>query len=104
MWRSDLIAAKFHKDDVNAILRIPLSHRQALDAMIWLHTKKGAYLVKSGYHAGRQIKKNEVGVETSTGLFGVQVGQNYGSSKCLTRLRSSAGGHVKTFCLPMQTL
>ena len=39
LWRSDLIAAKFHKDDVDAILRIPLSHRQASDAMIWLHTK-----------------------------------------------------------------
>ena len=104
MWRSDLIAAKFHKDDVDAILRIPLSHRQALDAMIWLHTKKSVYSVKLGYHAARQLKKNEDGAETSTGLFGVQVGQNYGSSKCLTRLRSSAGGHVKTFCLPMQTL
>ena len=97
MWRSGLIAAKFHKDDVDAILRIPLSHRQAPDEMIWLRTKKGVYSVKSGYHAGRQIKKNEDGVETSTGLFGVQVGQNYGSSKCLTRLRSSVGGQVKTF-------
>ena len=71
MWRSDLIAAKFHKDDVDAILRIPLSHKQALDAMIWLHTKKGVYSVKSGYHVVRQIKKNEDGVETSTGLFRV---------------------------------
>ena len=104
MWRSDLIAAKFHKDDVDAILRIPRSHRQAVDAMIWLHTKKGVDLVKSGYHAGRQIKKNEDEAETSMGLFGVQVGQNYGSSKCLTKLRSSVGGHVKTFCLPVQTL
>ena len=104
MWRSGLIAAKFHKDDVDAILRIPLSHRQASDAMIWLHTKKGVYSIKSGYHAGRQIKKNEDRAETSTGPFGVQVGQNYGSSKCLTKLRSSVGGHVKTFCLPVQTL
>ena len=73
MWKSDLIDAKFHKDDADAIMRIPLSHKQASDAMIWLHTKKGLYLVKLGYHATRQLKKNEDRAETSTGPFGVQV-------------------------------
>ena len=73
VWKSDLIDAKFHKDDANAIMRKPLSHRQALDAMIWLHTKKSVYSVKLGYHAARQLKKNEDGAETSTSPFGVQV-------------------------------
>ena len=72
-WKSDLIVAKFHKEDVDTILRIPLSHRQASDAITWLHTKKGAYSVRSGYHAARILKKSEEVVETSMGPFGVQV-------------------------------
>jgi len=34
-----------------------LSHRQTLDVIILLHTKKGIYLVKSGYHVARQLQK-----------------------------------------------
>ena len=72
-WKNDLIVAKFHKEDADAILRIPLSHRQASDAITWLHTKKGDYSVRSGYHAARKLKKSEEMAETSTGPFGVQV-------------------------------
>ena len=54
-------------------MRIPLSHKQASDAITWLHTKKGEYPVRSGYNAARTLKKSEEGAETSTGPFGVQL-------------------------------
>ena len=73
MWSSAIIHAIFHKDDANAILRIPLSHRQTSDVIMWLHTKKGVYLVKSGYHAARQLQKMDTWAETSSGPIGVQV-------------------------------
>ena len=87
VWKSDLIDAKFHKDDANAIMRKPLSHRQALDAMIWLHTKKSVYSVKLGYHAARQLKKNEDEAETSTSPFGVQVWSKLWKLKVLNKIK-----------------
>ena len=73
MWYSEIIRANFHKKDANAILKISLSHRQASDVIMWLHTKKGVYSVKSGYHVARQLKKIKSWAETSTGPIGVQV-------------------------------
>ena len=70
---SEIIRANFHNEDADAILRIPLSHRQASDVIMWLHTKKGVYSVKLGYHVARQLKKMESWVETSAGPIGVQV-------------------------------
>ena len=72
-WRRDFIMAHFHKDDAEAILRLPLSHRLGPDAVAWLHNKRGVYSVKSGYHVARQIKKNENWVECSSGPTGLQV-------------------------------
>ena len=40
---------------------------------MWLHTKKGVYSVKSGYHVARQLQKMESWAETSAGPIGVQV-------------------------------
>ena len=73
MWYSEIIRANFHKEDADAILKIPLSHRQASDMILWLHTKKGVYSVKSGYHVARQLKKMESWAEASAGPIGVQV-------------------------------
>ena len=73
VWCSDIIQANFRKGDVNAILRIPLSHRQTLDVIMWLHTKKGVYSVKSGYHVARQLQNMELWAETLAGPIGVQV-------------------------------
>ena len=58
-WDRELIVAAFHREDVVAILRIPLSHRVVLDVLIWLHTKNGEYTVKSGYQITRLIQKQE---------------------------------------------
>ena len=56
-WDREVIESKFHTEDAEAIMRIPLSCRQAVDVMIWLHTKDGEYFVKSGYHVARMISK-----------------------------------------------
>ena len=37
----ELITAAFHKEDADAILRIPLSSRVVSDVLFWLHTKNG---------------------------------------------------------------
>ena len=50
--------AKFHRDDVEAILCIPLSTREIMDFVMWLHTTSGMYLVKSGYHVAAQVLRD----------------------------------------------
>ena len=50
LWRRDLMTTIFHKEEVNAICRIPLSRRQVDDSIVWLHTRNGGYSVRSGYH------------------------------------------------------
>ena len=56
-WDRELIVEAFHKEDAEAILRIPLSHRLFSDAMIWLHTTSGEYAVRLGYHIAQLILK-----------------------------------------------
>ena len=72
-WNCEVIKANFHGDDANAILRIPLIHRQTSNVIIWLHTKKGIYSVKSGYHVARQLQKINGWIETSTGSIRAHV-------------------------------
>ncbi|KAL0008677.1 hypothetical protein SO802_010179 [Lithocarpus litseifolius] len=38
-WRIDMIMSLFHKNDAEAICRIPLSRRSISDSIIWLHNK-----------------------------------------------------------------
>ena len=56
-WDREMVETKFHRLDAEAILLIPLSHRQAPDVLFWLHTKSGDYSVKYGYHTARLISK-----------------------------------------------
>lgn len=65
--------AHFHKDDADAILRLPLSHRHVPNAIFWLHNKKGVYTVKSSYHVARQALKTEDWAKSSSGPIGYQV-------------------------------
>lgn len=58
-WDRELIVAAFHREDAEAILRIPMSHRLVSDAMTWLYTKNGEYTVRSGYHITQSILKLE---------------------------------------------
>ena len=55
---------------MEAILRLPLSHIHAPDAIVWLHNKRGVYSVKSGYNVARQVFKTEVWAESSSGPKG----------------------------------
>ena len=41
-----------------------------LDAMIWLHTKNGEYMVRSGYHIAQLILKQEKDFEESLKVEG----------------------------------
>ena len=55
----------FHRDDVKAILHIPLSCRYIMDKVMWLHTNNESYSVKSGYHVATQVLRNENRAESS---------------------------------------
>ena len=56
-WDRELIEARFHREDAEAILRLPLSRRHASDLLIWLHTKNGEYSVRSGYHVAKELSR-----------------------------------------------
>ncbi|XP_075659232.1 uncharacterized protein LOC142629133 [Castanea sativa] len=42
-WDCGYIEWNFHSEDAAAILRIPLSRRQIVDSIFWLHNKNGVY-------------------------------------------------------------
>lgn len=42
-------------DDAFAICKIPLSHRDVADRLVWLGTKNGVYTVKSGYFWSKNV-------------------------------------------------
>ena len=54
-----MISKIFHREDVDAIYRIPLSRRQVGDFIFWVHTRNGGYSVKFGYHVAREVIKHE---------------------------------------------
>ncbi|XP_023898690.1 uncharacterized protein LOC112010575 [Quercus suber] len=59
-WRRDILMAKFNRDEVEAVCRIPLSRRVMEDSMVWLHNRRGVYTVRSGYHLARQRACHDV--------------------------------------------
>ena len=56
-WRQDIIMERFNREDVEAICKIPLSHRRETNAVVWLHNKDGKYSVRSDYHVARKVLK-----------------------------------------------
>jgi len=60
-----VLVAKFHRDDVEAILWVPLSGRHVSDAIMWLPNKSGVYSMKYGYHMARMISREVGGWEES---------------------------------------
>ena len=58
-WDCQLIDRIFHRKDAEAIKQIPLSRRNTPDTIFWLHTGKGEFSVKSGYHVARNLKQEE---------------------------------------------
>lgn len=69
-WRHDYINSMFHKEDVEAILRIPLSHRQLSDTIVWLYNRKGVYSIKTGYYVAKRVMRHENRAESSFGPVG----------------------------------
>ena len=67
-WDRGLIGVKFHKEDAEAILRIPLSSRNIPDSIVWLPNKDREYLVKSGYFTARELDSEMDGRVESSGL------------------------------------
>ena len=63
IWDREFIEANFHIDDAKAILSMPLSHRNAADLLMWVHSKDGEYTIRSGYHIARGITRQEAGME-----------------------------------------
>ena len=67
-WRRDTIMEKFCAEEATAICKIPLSRRNIVDSMVWMHTKHGKYPVKSGYHLARKVIRNDDKVGSSEGV------------------------------------
>ena len=51
-----MIMSTFHREDAEAIYRIPLSQRYVSDSIIWLYNKNGNFSVKSAYNVARRIQ------------------------------------------------
>ena len=87
-WDRELIATAFHKEDADAILRIPLSSRAVSDVLFWLHTKNGEYTVKSGYQTARLILKQEKDLgECSKAADGSHIWKNVWKLKVPNKIR-----------------
>ena len=59
---------KFHREDAEAILCIPLSRRNIPDSLMWLPNKDGVYTVKSGYFIARELASEMDGREESSSV------------------------------------
>ena len=54
-WRFEFILDMFEQADAEAICRIQLSRRDVGDTLIWMHHKKGLFIVKSTYKVVREV-------------------------------------------------
>lgn len=53
-WKKERLLQVISKEEVEAILTIPISMFQREDLLMWHHTSNGEYSVKSGYHIAVQ--------------------------------------------------
>jgi hypothetical protein len=60
-WNSLIISENFMKEEVEAILNIPLSPILPQDRIIWIGSKSGMFTVKSVYHIGSVLKEDARG-------------------------------------------
>lgn len=66
----EMLNAGFWERDVEAILRIPLTHGEVQDIQIWHYEMNGKYRVRSGYRLARMIKTLSSGMEGSSSTAG----------------------------------
>ena len=76
IWRYEDIMAIFHRE---AMCQIPLSRRNVLDTIFWLHNSRGVFTVKFAYHVARRLLNDENRVGTSRGCAAKMYGLQYGS-------------------------
>ena len=50
-WDLEILRDLFIEDDVQQILKIPLSSRRTKDSWLWIEGEKGVFSVKSAYHS-----------------------------------------------------
>ena len=67
-WDHGLIGVKFHREDAEAILCIPLSRRNIPNSIVWLPNKDGEYTVRLGYFTARELDNEKDGRVESSGL------------------------------------
>ncbi|KAK2664395.1 hypothetical protein Ddye_002969 [Dipteronia dyeriana] len=57
-WNTQLIKQNFCKQDVDAILQIPVISGSTVDMNLWHFKESGNYTVKNGYWIGRGLGEN----------------------------------------------
>jgi hypothetical protein len=87
-WNKSLIEQHFMREEVEAILNIPLSPLLPKDRLIWRCTKNGEFSVRSAYHLGLDVR-TEMNPSSST-----KTGENEVWKVCWT---SNVPPAVKTF-------
>jgi ribonuclease HI len=60
-WDEAKLCDTFFEADVEDILKIPVGSAGTVDYLAWNYTKNGVFSVRSAYHLGMQIKRNELG-------------------------------------------
>ena len=88
----------FHREDAEAICRIPLSRRNVSDSITWIYNTNGNFTVKLAYKVARKIQRGGDRAGISSGYVGKRFGLHYGSSDSQIKSKSSAGGHAMTSC------
>ena len=66
-WKADLVRATFLPFEVEAILRIPLSHNLPEDKIIWLGNSRGEFTTKGAYHIAHKLMDAGEKEESSLG-------------------------------------
>lgn len=77
--------ANVNSEEGEAICNIPLSRRQVLDLVYWMHSKDGNFTTKSAYKVAKTLLKKEDWVELSSGCAVKRVWLPYGSYESPTR-------------------
>ena len=72
-WDREVIWQNFHREDAEAILRVPLSYRDIADIVVWSGEKSGVYSVKLGYREAQKAWMELNWLECSRGVVGGEV-------------------------------
>ena len=73
-WNDMMVRDLFSEIECGRILGIPLSLRRPQDKLVWIHNKKGAYDVKSGYKVAFSLFQVSMGVVSTSQSSGASCG------------------------------